>query len=95
MAGLAASAMVGGLVGVGVGLAPAASAGCQSTAPFESYCDFPVQPNGSWQRCHEQPGGPISDGRVLGEAAPLEECFRVDPSLPWPDNDVGPHYHID
>jgi hypothetical protein len=95
IAGLAASVLGGGLVGVGVGLAPPASAGCQPGAPLESFCDFPVQPNGNWQRCHEAPGGPVEDGRVVGELPPVEECFLVNPSLPWPINNVGPHYHID
>lgn len=95
IAGLAASAMVGGLVGVGVGLAPSASAGCQTTAPFESYCDFPIQPNGTWQRCHEAPGDTIDDGRVVTQGPPREECYNVNPSLPWPAQDVGPHFHLD
>ncbi|BBZ41186.1 CDGP domain-containing protein [Mycobacterium conspicuum] len=95
ISGLAASALVGGLIGVGVALAPPASAGCQPGDPLESFCDFPVRPNGTWQRCHEAPGGPVMDGRVVGELPPIEECFLVDPSLPWPPANVGPHFHID
>jgi hypothetical protein len=96
IAGLATSAVVGALTTVGVGLAAPASAGCETAPPEGEYCDAPVQPDGTWNRCYRQPRQTTYGGRgVFGQRPPVNACFGVDPSLPWPDEPLGPHYHID
>lgn len=96
IAGLATSAVVGSLITVGVGLAAPASAGCEPAPPDGAYCDAPIKPDGTWERCYGQPGETTFGGRrVVGETPPESDCFGVDPTLPWPDAPVGPHYHID
>lgn len=80
------AALTFGGVGIGIGLAPPASAGCQGTLiPGESYCDKPPGPNGVYERCHQAPSYPVFGGRgVIEDVTPPPECYPVDPSQPIP-----------
>lgn len=91
---LGAALTIGG-IGIGIGMAPPASAGCQATViPGESYCDKPVGPNGVWERCHQPPSYPVFGGRgVIEDVTPPPECYPIDPAQPVP---LGqPPSHID
>jgi hypothetical protein len=91
----AAIASVGAALTIGIGSAPTASAGCQPTPiPGESYCDKPVGPTGTRERCYQRPSYPLFGPRgVIGEATPPPECYPVDPAQPAP---LGqPPNHID
>ncbi|WNG93682.1 hypothetical protein [Mycobacterium sp. ITM-2016-00318] len=71
-----------------VAFAAPADAGCESR-PMVSYCDGPIQPDGSWQRCFSNSpvwGG--GGGWIAGS-----NCYRTGPgpdNYPW-----APQYHID
>jgi hypothetical protein len=90
-----AAALGGTMTCGGIGLAPKASAGCQTPLLADTYCDGPIRPDGTWERCHTSPGGPVYGGRgVVGSwLPPVNTCFQVDPSQPWP---IGqPQFHVD
>jgi hypothetical protein len=93
-AAMGAALTIGG-IGIGIVMAPAASAGCQATLiPGESYCDKPPGPNGVYERCHQAPSYPVYGGRgVIEDVTPPPECYPVDPAQPVP---LGqPPNHID
>jgi hypothetical protein len=74
----------------GIVSASPASAGCENHEQYQ-YCDMPIQPDGTFDRCLIVFGygvsgvGDYRDGRV--------RCYRIDPSqfYPWGE----PRYHID
>jgi hypothetical protein len=77
--------LVTAMAGMSVGLAAPASAGCQTQA-FAQYCDGPVPPDGTWDRCQWtfQAGVPST-----------YRCYPIDPAQPWPMFPLGqPQYHI-
>lgn len=85
---------MGGAV-VGLSAAPPAHAWPQPPPPgcearfMVSYCDGPIQPDGSWQRCFEnqQVWSPGLNTWIGGS-----NCYQVGPGpdpLPW-----TPQYHI-
>ncbi|MDQ1250381.1 MAG: hypothetical protein QG597_4760, partial [Actinomycetota bacterium] len=77
------------MLAAGVSVAAPASAGCEQR-PFVGYCDGPIQPDGSWQRCfNNQPVWNRDIGTWIGGS----NCYQVGPgpdSYPW-----APQYHID
>jgi hypothetical protein len=79
------AALVGALAATGIGFAAPANAGCE-TQPFAMYCDSPVRPDGTWDRCQS----------TLQSGVPSTyRCYPVDPSQPWPMFPLGqPQYHI-
>ena len=84
-----------GLVG-GVTAAPA-SAGCETNMLGVQYCDGPIRPDGTWDRCWHSDAfanyGPL--GQVQYVVPAMGKCFPVDPSQPWPPTPIGqPQYHV-
>jgi hypothetical protein len=96
---LAAPVLAAALLSGGIASAPPASAGCQSATPADTYCDGPIAPDGTWQRCHQNAGGYRTYwGRnVYGPVhPPTNRCYQVDPAQPWPPLPLGqPQYHVD
>jgi hypothetical protein len=96
---IAVAALGVALTGGGIASAPPASAGCQPATPQVTYCDDPIQPDGTWRRCHHDAGGYRTYyGRwVLSPVVPPStKCYRVDPTQPWPALPIlQPLYHID
>jgi hypothetical protein len=86
--GLLAATMA--LTAAGVVFAAPADAGCETHDEYQ-YCDMPIQPDGTFDRCLIVFGYGVSgvgkhrDGRL--------KCYRIDPSkfYPWGE----PRYHID
>ncbi|WP_139813640.1 CDGP domain-containing protein [Mycobacterium simiae] len=91
-----AAALLGAALTIGgLGTAPKAFAGCQpGLLPGESYCDKPVAPDGTWERCHQGASYPVYGGKgVIEDITPPPECYPVDPTQPVP---LGqPSNHID
>ena len=84
-----------GLAAAGIGVAAPANAwptppppGCEQR-PMVSYCDGPIQADGSWQRCFENQEVWSRAGQTwIGGT----NCYQVGPGpdpLPW-----APQYHI-
>jgi hypothetical protein len=92
----AASMMVGGATAA-VLSAPPASAGCLAADPDNTYCDDPVEPNGTWHRCHQKAGQVVyQNGWVFKRMPPTNFCYTVDPAQPWNSTRPGePQTHID
>jgi hypothetical protein len=96
MGGLAALSIAGGLT-VAVVSAPPASAGCLAVDPDNTYCDAPVAPDGTWNRCHENAGQIVyQNGWVFKRMPPTKFCYQVDPSKGWPpERAAQPQFHVD
>ena len=96
---LLTAALAALVTGGGIALAPPASAGCQPATDKDTYCDDPIQPDGTWQRCHHNSGGWRTYwGRwvISPVVPPSTRCYRVDPSQPWPALPIlEPQYHVD
>lgn len=77
--------------------APPARAGCISIDAQNTYCDEPVAPDGTWQRCHQNSGYPVFwGGWNYRWKPPSNTCYRVDPAKPWPSLPIGqPQFHVD
>ncbi|BBY26924.1 hypothetical protein GCM10023114_53220 [Mycolicibacterium sediminis] len=86
----AASAGVLLVAGVALATAAPASAGCETRGTVQ-YCDMPVRPDGTWDRCRIAFGYGISG---VGDSEPTRvRCSAVDPNRLWW---VGePPYHVD
>lgn len=77
------------LAATGIGFAPPASAGCE-TQPFAQYCDGPVRPDGSWDRCVV-----IFGQAGYGTYIPsTSRCYPYDPAAPPPTPLGQPQYHV-
>lgn len=96
LAWVAAAGSVGAALTIGgIATAPSASAGCQAgIIPGESYCDKPIGPDGTWERCHQGPSYPVYGGPgVIESRTPPPECYPIDPTQAVP---LGqPPTHID
>jgi hypothetical protein len=91
LAALAAAAAVSGAVA----LAPAATAGCESQV-FATYCDGPIRPDGTWDRCFQSaPQATYGQwGQVSGVVPSVGRCYPIDPNA-FPPTPLGqPPYHI-
>lgn len=87
-----ASAVAVGALGASVILAAPASAGCE-TQPFAQYCDGPVRPDGTWDRCQVAFGTTNAFGAVIVPST--SRCYPINPAEPWPMFPLGqPQYHI-
>ncbi len=78
-----------------IGFAAPASAGCE-TQPFATYCDGPVRPDGTWDRCFSsQPQLTYGQfGQATGVVPSVGRCYPVDPNN-FPPTPLGqPQYHI-
>lgn len=78
-----------------IGFAAPASAGCEYQV-FAQYCDGPIQPDGTWERCFVAAGQTFSGqyGQVAGWIPPVGRCYEVDPAA-FPVTPLGqPPYHI-
>ena len=87
--------LVSAIAGAGIGLAAPASAGCE-TQPFAQYCDGPIRPDGTWDRCFQAAQQPVFGqyGQMTGYTAPVGRCYPVDPNA-FPQFPLGqPLYHI-
>ncbi|MCV7032222.1 CDGP domain-containing protein [Mycobacterium sherrisii] len=96
LAWVAAAASLGAALTIGgLETAPKASAGCQAALlPGEWYCDKPIGPDGTWERCHQSPSYPVYGGKgVIEDITPPPDCYPIDPAQPVP---LGqPPNHID
>ena len=72
-----------------IGFAAPAWAGCE-TQPFAQYCDGPIRPDGTWDRCQ------VAFGQSYPNYIPTtSRCYPIDPAQPWPMFPLGqPQYHI-
>lgn len=78
-----------------VGFAAPAVAGCEAQV-FAQYCDGPIRPDGTWDRCFStQPQATLGQyGQVTGWVPSVGRCYPVDPDA-WPPTPIGqPQYHI-
>ena len=74
-----------------IGVAAPASSGCEAQV-FAKYCDGPVRPDGTWDRCFEAYGTTNAFGAVL--VPRVGRCYPVDPNN-FPPTPLGqPQYHI-
>ncbi|BBY78887.1 hypothetical protein H7I53_17805 [Mycolicibacterium pulveris] len=77
---------------VGVGTAAPAAAGCQ-VQPFVTWCDGPIQPDGSWQRCWQNPPSIVNNGAGGGIVINGgQQCNTVLPGQPLDGWGQPPHY---
>lgn len=75
----------------GIALAAPAAAGCEGQA-FAQYCDGPIRPDGTWDRCMEAYGTTNAFGAVL--VPNVSRCYPIDPNA-FPPTPLGqPLYHI-
>lgn len=75
----------------GVGFAAPAAAGCEGQA-FAQYCDGPIRPDGTWDRCFVAYGSTNAFGQVT--VPPVGRCYPVDPTA-YPMFPLGqPQYHV-
>jgi len=80
------------LAAAGVSFAAPASAGCE-TQPFARYCDGPIRPDGTFDRCQTTCGNVNAFG--VYTVPPTYRCYPVDPAQPWPMFPLGqPQYYI-
>ncbi|ORA38134.1 CDGP domain-containing protein [Mycobacterium aquaticum] len=87
--------VAGGLAAAGLALAAPSSAGCE-TQPFAQYCDGPIRPDGTWDRCFSTQPQAINGqyGQITGWVPSVGRCYPVDPNA-WPPTPLGqPQYHI-
>lgn len=82
VAGLAAGLMTGTLIAS----APRAHAGCQPFWVNGQFCDDPIQPDGTWQRC--ELGHSVLDPQVT-----TRMCYTMGDDNPVPP--FNPPGHID
>jgi hypothetical protein len=78
-----------------VGFAAPASAGCEAQV-FAQYCDGPVRPDGTWDRCFQSaPQATFGQwGQVSGIVPSVGRCYPIDPNA-FPPTPLGqPQYHI-
>jgi hypothetical protein len=81
-----------GLFAVSVGLAAPVSAGCERQ-PFAQYCDGPIRPDGTFERCQTTFGNVNAFGAYT--VPPTYRCYPVDPGQPWPMLPLGqPQRHL-
>jgi hypothetical protein len=79
------------LLAASVVLAAPASAGCEGQA-FAQYCDGPIRPDGTWDRCFVAYGSTNAFGAVTVPA--VGRCYPIDPNA-WPMLPLGqPQYHV-
>ena len=80
--------VAGVLVASGVGFAAPASAGCEPRPMAVTYCDGPVQADGSWRRCfYNSPVFVPGSGNFGGTFVPAGgNCYNV----PGPGGDPYP-----
>lgn len=65
--------------------------GCESTL-FATYCDGPIRPDNTFQRCWQT----IGQWTYYGGFGGGRYCNKVDLNGPWPVIPVGaPQHHID
>lgn len=87
------------LPALGLSTAPPASAGCMVNMLGAQYCDAPIQPDGTWQRCWStgQQVYPVYGGSPgFGVVPAMGNCYQVDPKVPWPVVPIGqPQYRIE
>lgn len=75
----------------GLVVAPSASAGCESQA-FATYCDGPIKPDGTWDRCFQTNGETNVFGGVISPS--VGRCYPYDPVNP-PVTPLGqPQDHV-
>ena len=83
----------------GLTAAPPASAGCMVNMMGAQYCDAPVKPDGTWQRCWAtgQQIYPVYNGNPgFGVVPAMGNCYTVNPAEPWPVVPIGqPQYYIE
>lgn len=93
----AATLGVCALTGFAVAAAAPASAGCDYQL-FAQYCDGPIQPDGTFERCQttyaqSMFGGP--QGGFNGFVPGTYRCYPINPAEPWPALPLGqPQYHL-
>lgn len=96
MRGILFAAVLVAVPAVGDGVASPASAGCE-TQPFAQYCDGPLRPDGTFERCQTTYGGPMYGqyGQVSGIVPGTFRCYPVNPAEPWPMLPLGqPQRHL-
>ena len=81
----------------GLMFAAPASAGCEANMLGVQYCDGPIRPDGTWDRCWHSDAfatyGPLGQVQTITPA--MGKCFPVDPSQPWPPIPIAqPQYHV-
>lgn len=92
---LAAAAITATIAASSIGSAAPASAGCEAGA-FAQYCDGPVRPDGTWDRCFQTQPQPFYGqyGQISGWVPSVGRCYPVDPAA-FPPTPFGqPQYHI-
>jgi hypothetical protein len=95
MGRLLASGLFLGFVVAGAAFAAPAAAGCE-TGPFAQYCDGPIRPDGTWDRCFSTtPQATYGQyGQVSGIVPSVGRCYPYDPTNP-PMTPLGqPNYHV-
>ncbi|ASW89727.1 CDGP domain-containing protein [Mycobacterium marseillense] len=93
MAGLAVGAT---MIAIPIAHADPMDTNCESNMLGALYCDGPVQPDGSWNRCVDVGSQAITGqyGQVSGWTAPMHQCYHYDPAAPpfklgQPDHHIG------
>jgi hypothetical protein len=85
------AAFVTALAAAGIGFAAPASAGCETQA-FAQYCDGPIRPDGTWDRCMVAFGTTNAFGAVIVPST--SRCYPIDPNA-FPPFPLGqPLYHV-
>jgi hypothetical protein len=85
------AALATALAVAGIGFAAPAYAGCETQA-FAKYCDGPVRPGGTWDRCMEAFGTVNAFGQV--QVPTVSRCYPIDPNA-FPPTPLGqPQEHI-
>jgi hypothetical protein len=83
-------ALVGAVefAGVSICVAAPASAGCDYHL-YAQYCDGPLLPDGTFQRCQ------VAYGQTYPHVPTVSRCYPVDPRQPWPMLPLGqPQRHL-
>jgi hypothetical protein len=77
---------------VGIAMAGPASAGCVGQV-FAQYCDGPIKPDGTWDRCMEAYGTTNAFGATL--VPTVSRCYPYDPANPpmTPLSQPGEHIY--
>lgn len=75
---LLAVTMLVASAGLGLGLAAPANAGCE-TKPTHQYCDLPMRPDGTWDRCRIIFGKGV--GGISGHRKGEVRCYPMNPTL--------------
>lgn len=94
----AAAAVLAAVTGVvlpiaGLIAAAPASAGCETNVLGALYCDSPIRPDGTWDRCYTVAPTTNVLGGVIAPGA--QKCYPVNPADGWPVVPMGqPQHHI-